>query len=80
MAKADEAYAVFFTRGGEVELLVETPVPEEFDVRWIDIETGAWGPSARVKVDGRLALAAPGEGSWLGIVTRGGGPGAKDES
>lgn len=70
MARPGEAYAVFFTRGGEVQLLVETPEPETFDLRWIDIETGTWGLSDRVEADGRVPLSAPGAGSWLGILTR----------
>ncbi|MGQ0567695.1 MAG: hypothetical protein ACT4OK_21885 [Gemmobacter sp.] len=70
MARPGQGYAVFFTRGGEVELVVQTTGPEQFDLRWIDIETGAWGPSEQVGIDRRRRLSAPGSGSWLCVLTR----------
>jgi hypothetical protein len=70
MARPGEGYAVFFTRGGEVELAVETAGPGQFQLRWIDIETGTGGPSERVEIDGRITLSAPGKASWLCVVTR----------
>lgn len=37
-------------------------------VHWIDIATGAWGPTQEVMGGARRALAAPGKGNWAAAI------------
>lgn len=69
MADPGRAYAVFFTRGGSVELRLETDGHGAFDLRWIDVERGTLGPTATVSARDRIPLRAPGEGPWLAVLT-----------
>jgi hypothetical protein len=69
-ARRGEAYALYFPNGGEVKLDL-TDTKNAFVARWIDIGTGAWGPTAGLQGGTSVAIAAPGDGHWaIGIVKR----------
>jgi len=67
--KAGDAYALYFPDGGDVELDLRQH-PGAFDVRWIDIGRGGWGPQAKASGGDWLRLAAPGQGHWAVAVRR----------
>ncbi len=63
-AQPGRAYALYFTDGGAVGLDL-TAAPGEYDLHWIEIATGEWGPRATLR-GGRVArLKAPGAGHWV---------------
>ncbi len=69
MADPGRAYAVFFTSGGAVDLRLDMAGRADFDLRWIDVERGQWGPFASVSARDRLPLHAPGDGPWVAVLT-----------
>ena len=64
-----DAYAIFFTDGGQVLLEVQTK--QDYSIRWLNILKSEWLP-AKNKVGsetGQLTLATPNaEGYWLALV------------
>lgn len=65
--KPGRHYAVYFPNGGAVGL---NSGPGRFAVRWIDVNSGEWGPRADLRSEGNLELAAPGKGNWLAAVVK----------
>lgn len=73
------AYAFYFPNGGAVELdLREFPGP--FDVRWINIESGDWGPGGALTGGDWRPLGPPGDGHWAAAVTRKNDQGEQEQS
>ena len=68
-ANPGTAYALYFPDGGSVELDLRA-VPGSFSLRWIDIQTGDWGPTAMVTAGAWAALKAPAAGHWAAALTR----------
>ncbi|QDT02414.1 hypothetical protein K227x_07900 [Rubripirellula lacrimiformis] len=68
-----KAYVVYFPQGGDVDITLEGPQPTQpnskWRVRWINIDTGHWGPTADVQATKQLNLVAPGKGNWCAIAT-----------
>ncbi|MBK5291305.1 MAG: hypothetical protein JJE04_06490 [Acidobacteriia bacterium] len=60
-------YVVYFPDGGAVRL---NSGPGRFVVRWIDANTGEWGPRSEISGDGTSELTAPGKGHWLAVVVK----------
>jgi hypothetical protein len=67
-AGADRAFALYFPAGGEVQL--DVGAPGEFEIRWIDVDSGEWGPAETRSASGRLPLASPGKGNFAAAVLR----------
>jgi hypothetical protein len=68
-ARPGEAYLLFITDGGAVELdLTAHPVP--FQARWVDVGTGEWGKESELAGGGVVGIAAPGPGPWVAAITR----------
>lgn len=68
-ARPGRSYALFFPRGGQVTLEL-TGHAGSFDVRWINIQTGEWGPRSRLDGDRATSVSAPGSGPWVAAITR----------
>ena len=64
-----EKYLLYFTHGGSVTLDLSGH-SKPFAVRWINVSTGAWGPTARVQGGGMVMVAAPGERGWVAAILR----------
>ena len=41
-----------------------------FDLRWIDVSTGGWGPTTAVKGGDKVNLSAPGKSGWVAAIVR----------
>ena len=63
------AYAMYFPAGGEVTLDLAS-VDGTFDLRWIDIATGEWGPTAQLTGGARRSIAPPTDGNWGAAIVR----------
>jgi hypothetical protein len=70
-ARPGRAYALYFPDGGSLELDLSDQ-GGVFEVRWIEIATGDWGPTARLEGGAWRRLVAPGEGHWAVVVLRAG--------
>jgi len=60
-------YVVYFPDGGSVGL---NAAAGHLAVRWIDINTGEWGPQSRLPANGPSELTAPGPGHWLAVIAK----------
>jgi hypothetical protein len=67
LAEPGRQYAVYFPNGGEVKLDVSA-AREPLQVRWLDIDRGAWQEPQTVDGGGTLELKTPGEGHWAVVV------------
>ncbi len=62
-----QAYVVYFTDGGSVGLDLRK-YPIQFELRWIDISNGQWGPKTTLNGGQTATLSAPGKGHWTAVV------------
>lgn len=73
LAVADgQAAAIYFPSGGEVTV-DRRGLPRDLEIRWVSVDHGRWGPTARLaggEADAGVAVRAPGEGNWLGVIRR----------
>jgi hypothetical protein len=58
---------VYLPRGGVVEADL-TDFPEPCTVRWLDLETAVWGPSAPAAGRSWTPLVAPSPGAWIALI------------
>lgn len=68
-AKPGAAYALYFPDGGAVELDLRE-AGGSFEIRWIDIESGDWGPREKIQGGRWVELKAPEKGHWAAGVVR----------
>ncbi len=61
------AYVVYFTDGGSVGLDLRK-YADQFEVYWVNITTGQWGPKSTLKGGQIVTLSAPGKGHWTAVV------------
>ncbi len=66
-AVAAGAYVVYFTNGGSVSL---EPAPGNYQVNWIDIQTGEWGGKSSLAGGAPISITAPANGHWLGVIVK----------
>jgi hypothetical protein len=66
-ADPGKAYVVYFTNGGTVQLAA---APGTYDVKWIDGNSGDWGPTARATGGPPLTLTAPATGNWVAVLVQ----------
>lgn len=62
-----EAYAIYFTNGGEVKLDL-TDLQGNAEVKWLDILKSEWMQPSNVKDKGVIMLKAPSEGNWIALI------------
>ncbi|MBI1321465.1 MAG: hypothetical protein GC168_21305 [Candidatus Hydrogenedens sp.] len=67
--RAGEAYVLYFPRGGAIRLNL-TDAPGAFELKWISVETGEWGPTAELSGGENVSVAAPSEAGWVAAVVR----------
>jgi hypothetical protein len=70
-ARPGQAYAVYFTDGSAVGLDL-TAAPGAFELRWIEIATGEWGPGQLLSGGAVITITAPGPGHWVAAIVRAG--------
>lgn len=69
-AKPGEKYLLYFPYGDSVSLsLADHPGP--FVVKWVDVNTGDWGPEARLQGGQSVALTPPDPGGWIAAIVWG---------
>ena len=66
-AKPGEAYALYFTDGGAVDLDLRGH-DKAFELRWVNIGTGEWGETVEVRGGRWRAIEAPGDGHWVAAI------------
>ncbi len=67
-SKAGEAFVVFFTDGGEVNLDL-SGYEKEFVIRWFDVRNGKMISQDEIKGGKTIQLSAPGKLEWVAVVT-----------
>lgn len=68
-AKPGARYALYFPDGGAVGLDLRA-APGRFELRWINIATGDWGPRGELTGGDWVNLEAPGKGHWAAAVVK----------
>jgi len=66
-AKPGTAYALYLPTGGAV-LLDIAAATSPLRLRWINIDTGEWGPTADLQPSKTQNIAAPGPGNWAAAI------------
>jgi hypothetical protein len=72
-ARKGSHYAMYFPDGGEVALDLRE-AKGGFEVRWVEISTGEWGPVGKVEGGDWRRVTAPGKGHWAAALIKGEGP------
>ncbi len=68
-AKPGKMYALYFPDGGSVRLNL-SDAPGRFQLRWIDIGSGQWGPKKQITGGDKVEITAPGKGHWAAAVVK----------
>ncbi len=68
-ADPGKAYVVYFPAGGEV-LLDTSPARGSLSARWINIDTGDWGPSKNFRGGDKIRLSPPDKSNWAVAIIR----------
>lgn len=68
-AKPGEEYALYFPDGGSVTLDL-SQTNGTFQIRWIDIGTGEWGPRDTVSGGEEVTIRAPRDGHWAAALVK----------
>jgi hypothetical protein len=66
-AHPGKAYCLYFTDGGFVDIELEAG---QYELRWIDANTGDWGETVELSADDVITVEAPGEGHWLAAMIK----------
>jgi len=67
-AKPGESYILFFTDGGSVSLDLKGH-DGAFDVKWVNIATGEWEGTAKLRGGATAPVSPPGKGPWVAAIT-----------
>ena len=67
-AAPGKAYGLYLPAGGTVSVDVSA-VKGALQLRWIDIDTGEWGPQESIDGGREAKLRAPGTGNWAAAIT-----------
>jgi len=65
-----KSYAIYFPAGGEVQIDVSA-VQGPFVARWINIESGGWGPTQIFQGGNKISITPPGESNWAVAIVVG---------
>ncbi len=66
-ARPGHAYALYLTNGGSVAVDL-TGLAGAATLRWIEVGSGNWGPTAPIQGGAIVPVAAPGPGHWLAVI------------
>ena len=65
--KKRSAYALYFPAGGEITIDLSS-AKGELTLRWININTGKWGPVKKIKGGGKIKIKSPGKENWAATI------------
>jgi hypothetical protein len=68
-AKDGQAYILYFPDGGEVRLDLRQHAGR-FQLRWVSIEKGEWGPQTTISGGDWVRIEPPGRGHWAAVIRR----------
>ena len=68
-ADPGKQHVLYFTDGGAVDLDLKS-YHGKFDLRWVNISTGQWGPQATLTGGKDVPVKAPGKGGWVATIVR----------
>ena len=68
-ASPGKTYALYFPAGGEVTLDLRK-AEGTLTVRWINIDTGEWGPTSEVKDGGKVSVSSPGKANYAAAIVK----------
>ena len=69
-AAPGRAYVMYFPVRGDGVALDLSSAEGVFDVFWIDIDTGEWGPEEAINGGARVGIRAPGDGNWAAAILK----------
>jgi hypothetical protein len=67
LAEEGRQYAVFFPNGGSVKLDLLS-ASGTLQLRWLDINRGAWQEAQTLRGGGQVELKSPGKGEWAALL------------
>lgn len=64
----DREYAIFFPKGGEVELDINEKL-KDISIEWLDIMKSEWTPDGNIHREGsKIIVKSPGSANWLALI------------
>ena len=67
-AKPGSKYALYFTKGGSVDVNLTSYAKTIFNLYWINIDTGAWGSTQEISGGEIVRIDAPTNGAWVAAI------------
>ncbi len=61
------SYALYFPADGKV-MIDMSSTKDLLDIRWINIDSGEWGPIQNVKGGSKISVSSPGKGNWAAAI------------
>ncbi|MCK5102982.1 MAG: hypothetical protein KAR17_09205, partial [Cyclobacteriaceae bacterium] len=68
-AKDGEKYVLYFPDNGDVKLNLKK-YKYTFDIKWININTGEFGPESILEGGNTVRITTPSQGNWFAIVLK----------
>ncbi len=69
-ADPGEKYALYFTKGGSVDLKINAASGSTFTASWINIDSGKWGAVKQISGNGTVTITAPDRGAWVVAIVK----------
>ena len=69
-AAPGRAYALYFPAGGDGVTLDLSTDEGMFNVSWIDVDTGEWGPEQVITAGTMAGIRTPGDGNWAAAILK----------
>ena len=66
-ANKTRSYVLYFPSGGKVAVDLSS-TKGLFDVHWINIDSGEWGPTQKIKAGKKIPVSSPGKGNWVAAI------------
>lgn len=69
-ADPGKKYALYFTKGGSVNLDLRKYPGDIFELNWINIDSGNWGSCYTIEGGANVALSPPTNGAWVAAILK----------
>ena len=69
-ADPGKKYALYFTKGGSVNLDLKKYPRDIFELNWINIDSGNWGSCDTIEGGANVALSPPTNGAWVAAILK----------
>jgi len=65
----ENSYALYFPAGGEVTIDLSS-AKGVLNIRWININSGEWGPTKKITGGKKIKIKSPGKENWVAAISK----------